>query len=152
MLNKNLKILIISISLIATGCASNKNQSLKELPELPSDWATPYDGKNEVRGWIESFNDETLPKLINEALLNNRDLRLAAANVKIAKANAGASLAPILPSISIGASKNQISSISDINGNVDRKLTFGDAFRLDLKPLMSMLNQFLQIMMQLDYQ
>ncbi len=127
MLNKNLKILIISISLIATGCASNKNQSLKELPELPSDWATPYDGKNEVRGWIESFNDETLPKLINEALLNNRDLRLAAANVKIAKANAGASLAPILPSISIGASKNQISSISDINGNVDRNFTYRES-------------------------
>ena len=127
MLNKNLKILIISIILIATGCASNKNQSLKELPELPSDWATPYDGKNEVRGWIESFNDETLPKLINEALLNNRDLRLAAANVKIAKANAGASLAPILPSISIGASKNQISSISDINGNVDRNFTYRES-------------------------
>ena len=127
MLNKNLKILIISISLIATGCASNKNQSLKELPELPSDWATPYDGKNEVRGWIESFNDETLPQLINEALLNNRDLRLAAANVKIAKANAGASLAPILPSISIGASKNQISSISDINGNVDRNFTYRES-------------------------
>ena len=127
MLNKNLKILIISISLIATGCASNKNQSLKELPELPSDWATPYDGKNEVRGWIESFNDETLPKLINEALLNNRDLRLAAANVKIAKANAGASLAPILPSISIGASKNQISSISEINGNVDRNFTYRES-------------------------
>lgn len=127
MLNKNLKILIISISLIATGCASNKNKSLKELPELPSDWATPYDGKNEVRGWIESFNDETLPQLINEALLNNRDLRLAAANVKIAKANAGASLAPILPSISIGASKNQISSISDINGNVDRNFTYRES-------------------------
>ena len=127
MLNKNLKILIISISLIATGCASNKNQSLKELPELPSDWATPYDGKNEVRGWIESFNDETLPQLINEALLNNRDLRLAAANVKIAKANAGASLAPILPSISIGASKNQISSISEINGNVDRNFTYRES-------------------------
>ena len=76
MINKNLKILFISLSLIITGCASNKKKYIERLPDIPSNWSSIYEGLENSNGWIDSFEDQRLYTLINEALENNKDLVL----------------------------------------------------------------------------
>ena len=110
MINKNLKILFISLSLIITGCASNKKKYIERLPDIPSNWSSIYEGLENSNGWIDSFEAQRLYMLINEALENNKDLGIAYENIKIARARAGASLAPLLPTVSVGAAKSQIST------------------------------------------
>lgn len=48
-------------------------------------------------GWLKSFNDPELEKIVDEALRNNRQLAVASANLKVAEqlaVQAGAALAP----------------------------------------------------------
>ena len=49
--------------------------------------------------WREFFTDERLQKIIEIALNNNRDLRLAALNVERARALYGIQRAELLPSV-----------------------------------------------------
>ena len=68
------------------------------LPELPPAWQVAQQSVGDVQvGWIASFNDPVLSALVEEAQLNNRDLRAAAANVESSLAlsrQAGAALSP----------------------------------------------------------
>ena len=133
MINKNLKILFISLSLIITGCASNKKKYIERLPDIPSNWSSIYEGLENTSGWINSFEDQRLYKLINEALENNKDLGIAYENIKIARARAGASLAPLLPTVSIGAAKSQISTTyQDSTGEILRNYNYRDSLTTQL--------------------
>ena len=49
--------------------------------------------------WREFFTDERLQKIIETALNNNRDLRLAALNVERARALYGIQRAELLPAV-----------------------------------------------------
>jgi len=133
MISKNLKILLISLSLIITGCASNKKRYIEKLPDIPSSWSSIYEGLENTNGWINSFEDEMLYALINEALENNKDLGIAYENIKIARARAGASLAPLLPTISVGAAKSQISTTyQDSTGEIQRNYNYRDSLTTQL--------------------
>ena len=57
--------------------------------------------------WQEFFTDEKLQKLIETALANNRDLRLAALNVERARALYGIQRAELLPTVDATASGEQ---------------------------------------------
>ena len=57
--------------------------------------------------WQEFFTDEKLHKLIEMALTNNRDLRLAALNVERARALYGIQRAELLPTVDATASGSQ---------------------------------------------
>ena len=99
----------------------NKKKYIEKLPDIPSSWSSIYEGLENTNGWINSFEDEMLYALINEALENNKDLGIAYENIKIARARAGASLAPLLPTISVGAvmiMKGQLDVGSLIGSNI----------------------------------
>lgn len=55
------------------------------------------------RAWWEIFQDETLRALVDEALRNNHDVRLAAWRVEEARANAGIAGAERFPAVEAGA-------------------------------------------------
>jgi len=82
-----------------------------ERPSLPT--AAAYPGANAAQtqitqdtlqlGWREFFTDTRLRELIAQALVNNRDLRIAVQRVEEVRGLYGIQRADLLPSISIGA-------------------------------------------------
>src|SRR5882724_6094373 len=67
-------------------------------------------------GWREFFRDARLQKLIDLALINNRDLRVAILNVEQSRAQFRIQRADSLPTISAGASVTRQRTPGDING------------------------------------
>lgn len=57
-------------------------------------------------GWIHSFNDPRLVELVNEALANNRDLRVAAARLDEVRAQAARAGANLVPNVNASAGVN----------------------------------------------
>jgi NodT family efflux transporter outer membrane factor (OMF) lipoprotein len=61
------------------------SQALPAATHVPPAWkAAPADGAV-AEDWLKSFNDPVLESLVAEAIANNLDLRIAAANVAIAQ-------------------------------------------------------------------
>src|SRR5260221_13713199 len=67
-------------------------------------------------GWREFFQDARLQKLIDLALSNNRDLRVAVLNVERSRAQYRIQRSDLLPTISAGASGTRQRTPGDING------------------------------------
>jgi multidrug efflux system outer membrane protein len=65
--------------------------------------ATTADAKAADIGWREFFTDPKLQTLIEQALANNRDLRVAVLNVERAQAQYGVQQADRLPTVAAGA-------------------------------------------------
>ena len=85
-----------------------------ESPVTPENWGTESGTGTVQVGWINTFKDPALTKLVEEAQSNNRDLAAAAANVDRAWAlarQAGASLRPDIRA-STGASQSGTASNS----------------------------------------
>ncbi len=73
--------------------------------EPPERWAQAQAGAEQLGArWWESFGDEILSRLVEEALTNNRDLRGAAARVRAAAAQARIAGADRLPSLEAAGS------------------------------------------------
>ena len=103
---------------LLTGCAAAPSHEATEAdvddavqsesPATPEQWGTES-GTGAVQvGWIDTFNDPALTKLIEEAQANNRNLAVAATNVDRAWAlarQAGASLSPDI-GVAAGASQS----------------------------------------------
>lgn len=86
------------------GCSMAPNMKTPKL-ELPSSFNKLSDINSSVNiAWWKNFNDENLNLLIEEALKNNDDLKLAVANVQKARAQYGISESDMYPKIDLDAS------------------------------------------------
>ncbi len=86
-----------------------------QTPAVPESWGTPASAGAVQVGWIESFNDPTLVKLVEDAQANNKNLAASAANVERARAlarQAGAALKPEI-GLAAGAGRSGGGAISD---------------------------------------
>ncbi|MBP8981010.1 MAG: efflux transporter outer membrane subunit [Syntrophobacterales bacterium] len=100
--------IIIGIVIMLGGCTLAPKYRRPAAP-VPGQWPTgaAYEGKageTERKAaselpWREFFIDERLQKLIDLALKNNRDLRLASLNVERARALYGVQRAELLPTV-----------------------------------------------------
>ncbi|HTN43209.1 MAG TPA: TolC family protein [Nitrospiria bacterium] len=92
------------------GCALNPPPSADEIrsqtlahAELPPKWKAPGAAEGAVvDGWLATFNDASLRALVEEALVHNADLRVAATRVEQAGGYlkvAGASLYPAVTAL-----------------------------------------------------
>jgi multidrug efflux system outer membrane protein len=107
-MSKQLLLPVIGIGLVLTGCAMAPKYQRPEAP-VPADWPagaayadaqTWADAPNAGElTWQEFFPDESLRKLLETALNNNRDLRMAALNVEMARALYGIQRAELLPAV-----------------------------------------------------
>jgi len=98
----------LSVTILLASCSGDPNAANKEasdaanssLPGTPMTWSQAKQHVGIVRvGWISSFRDSTLTRLVNEAQARNPDIRAAAAKVQSSQAlarQAGAALAPQL--------------------------------------------------------
>ncbi len=79
-------------------------QALPETTEIPAEFVAPVVDSGEVDdGWIAGFGDPRLEALVEEALTNNLDLRVAAAQVDRAAGLARLAGAALKPTVSLGA-------------------------------------------------
>ena len=99
-------ILAVGLSLVLGGCAVGPNYKRPPI-------AAPEQNRGEAgaaqaasladQAWWQVFQDEALQGLIGEALKNGYDVRLAAARVEEARANAGIARADFFPQIGYSA-------------------------------------------------
>ncbi|MFA5168993.1 MAG: efflux transporter outer membrane subunit, partial [Candidatus Omnitrophota bacterium] len=111
----------VLVLICLNGCTMAPKYKQPAAP-IPEKWPTgaSYSAKKLVTGslpatqikWQEFFTDPKLRKIIEMALQNNRDLRIAALNVERARALYGISRADLLPVVDadIGGSQQQVSA------------------------------------------
>jgi multidrug efflux system outer membrane protein len=97
----------LAAALLGAGCATPPpSQDEATRPELPAAWRGPADGTSSLaeRPYGELFRDAELEAFIAEALRNNRDLRMAAQRVELARAQYGLQNAALWPTLAADAS------------------------------------------------
>lgn len=94
------KILLSMTTLLFVGCSFAPEMKIPKV-ELPS--AVAQKSVKIDTQWWKGFKDENLNLLIDEALKNNDDLKLAIVNLKRARALYGVSEASLYPELDLGA-------------------------------------------------
>lgn len=107
-MNRNVFLLLLASAMVPTGCSPAPKYDRPAAP-VPAEWpsgasyrdaATPtHVAQAEALSWREFFADEKLRTLVEIALKNNRDLRLAALNVERARALYGIQRDELLPTV-----------------------------------------------------
>jgi len=116
-MNRRVIFLLIGIALFSGGCSLAPEYTRPEAP-VPADWpqgAAYKENKSTASAMVvpelsrqEFFADERLQKVIETALDNNRDLRLAALNVERARALYGIQRAELFPTVNaVGSGTKQ---------------------------------------------
>ncbi len=117
--------MLLGIALVSSGCNFTPKYVRPEAP-VPAEWpsgpayanarpATVAPEAPDLR-WQEFFTDPNLQRLIETALENNRDLRVAALNVERARALYGIQRAELLPTVEATASGNLQRLPADLSG------------------------------------
>jgi multidrug efflux system outer membrane protein len=114
---------LVGMVLLLGGCSLAPKYTQPEAP-IPVEWpqGAAYKGAGAARGavtvpelrWREFFTDARLQKLIETALNNNRDLRLAALNAEKARALYGVQRAELFPPVNATGSGSKRHSSSDL--------------------------------------
>ncbi len=123
-----------------SGCAVGPRyrEPKMELPQSYRSYATQQQGEAMINlPWWEVFQDKTLQALIREALLNNYDLRTAAARVDEFRALVGVTRAEILPQTDLTASVERDRNSKDLHPTLERLTStyvggFNTSWELDL--------------------
>lgn len=111
--------------LLALGCATAPapetpeilEEALPESTEIPEEWSAEAEDTGYVDdGWIASFGDARLEALVDEALANNLDLRLAAAEVERAAGLARVAGAALKPTVSFAGDIAETGGDSRVSG------------------------------------
>jgi len=112
-MNRQLLFLLVGLAIFLGGCTLAPKYTQPKAP-IPAEWpqgaaykgalAAQETGKVMMPKWREFFTDARMQKLIETALNNNRDLRLAALNVERARALYGIQRAELFPVVNaVGA-------------------------------------------------
>jgi multidrug efflux system outer membrane protein len=99
-------------------CAQTTEFVRPALP-VPNQWAqtsSEFDAATAKTHWKVFFTDPQLQVLINLALDNNRDLRIAAGRVQEARAQFGIARADLMPTLNAMGSGNVTRTSSDFSG------------------------------------
>ena len=116
-MNRQLLLLLVGLAIFSGGCSLAPKYTKPEAP-IPDKWpqgAAYQDAKGPAGapttselGWREFFTDQRLQQIIEMALNNNRDLRLAALNVERVRALYGIQRAELFPAVdAVGAGGKQ---------------------------------------------
>jgi multidrug efflux system outer membrane protein len=95
--------LAVAAALLATACATPE-PSLPTTP-VPDGWRSPAKTADSLaeRPWGKVFEGRELDALIQEALVNNSDLRIAADRVELARAQFGFQRSFLFPAVGVSA-------------------------------------------------
>ncbi len=130
------------LPIFAGGCTLAPKY-VQPKPPLPSDWTSGTGAKAEsgttMRDWRNVIADEPTKRLVELALANNRDLRVAALNIVAAQAQYQIQRADLLPKIdaTAGANMNRTPAKLSSSGKAVTSRTYSvglgfSSFELDL--------------------
>jgi outer membrane protein, multidrug efflux system len=121
-------LLLVFAAVLFAGCTMIPEYTRPEAP-VPADWPSgpAYKETPSTQGtslsadlqWREFFTDERLQKVIETALNNNRDLRLAALNVQKAHALYGIQRAELFPALNATGSGSKERVAGEFTNNGD---------------------------------
>lgn len=99
---------ILATALAFVGCSVGPDYH-PPRPSVPSAWTetnltVSASANAKLARWWENLNDPVLDSLVQRAIVSNRELRMAAARVRVARAMRGAAVADLLPTIGASAS------------------------------------------------
>jgi multidrug efflux system outer membrane protein len=127
--NEYLRALVAAVLVVAVvGCAVKQppetvemvEEALPESTDIPPDWQAGNADTGEVdSAWIESFDDPSLTALVDEALLNNRNLQVAAAQVERSAALARLAGSQLNPTIAFVGDVAQLGGSDAVAGVTD---------------------------------
>ena len=127
---------LLAASLTLAGCASMAPTYERPAAPVAAQWPVPPSTAAEAKaadlGWREFFTDPRLQSLIEQALANNRDLRVAVLNVDRAQAQYGVQRSDQWPTVNAGAGQTATRSPG---GAITRQYTATlgvSAYELDL--------------------
>lgn len=106
MMSCNTTLSLMLAALWLGGCTLAPTYERPAAP-VPAAWQVPGEGSQAVAGidWKAFFADQRLRDVITQALANNRDLRVTAANIEKARAQYQISRAALLPAVNATASE-----------------------------------------------
>lgn len=106
---------IAATALLAASCASVNQELLEaQLPDAPAAWAADANVGAPIAGdWVAAFHNDTLYRLIDEALTHNNTYLAAAANLDQARASAKISRANLLPTVSASFNSARNAIVTD---------------------------------------
>lgn len=116
----------LSLSLLASGCATYKNSDetlqLAQLPQLPETFTdeAQFLPQEPVSDWWQQLRDEPLNLLIGQALEQNHDIRVAYASLQASRALLRNSRQQRIPAVDVvvsGVRQNQVGN--PVAGNAD---------------------------------
>jgi multidrug efflux system outer membrane protein len=105
--------LAVMAGVLLTGCASLEPTYHRPAPPVPAAWpigpAYPATIDSPVADWRQVFPDPRLSAVIEQALANNRDLRVAIAQIQASRAEYQVQRAELLPTFdgSVGADRGR---------------------------------------------
>jgi multidrug efflux system outer membrane protein len=93
--------LVLPAAWLIAGCAVGPNYARPEMPTPPAHRVVDSSTATQDADlqWWQVFDDDTLEKLIFDALANNLDLRAAIARVEVARARAGITKSFLYPQV-----------------------------------------------------
>jgi NodT family efflux transporter outer membrane factor (OMF) lipoprotein len=107
-------------------------EALPETTEIPEEFkAAEFVDSGEVDdGWIQTFNDPDLEKLVDEAMRNNLNLRIAATQIDAAAAAAVVAGARLKPTVNMGLGATGSGTSS--SGSGDAVVGLGTTWEIDV--------------------
>ena len=130
--------LVCGLASLIAGC-SLAPQYVRPTPPVPASWPAgdAYLAQSEASlpavSYRDIFTDPRLQALVEQALANNRDLRVAAANLAAARAQVRAVRANQFPEVGVSASATRDSGANGKAASESYAISGGiSAFELDL--------------------
>jgi len=103
-----MRVPVLAAALFLLGCSVGPDYR-PPRPSVPSAWTetnftVSASANAKLARWWENLNDPILDSLVQRAIVSNRELQMAAARVRIARALQGTAVADLLPTIGASAS------------------------------------------------
>lgn len=130
------KLLTLSAIFVLAGCSLAPDYQRPALPvpqqfSLKQNALVPAPGEYQDTGWRSFFVDSQVKALIGEALVNNRDLRMAVLKVQEARAQYGVTDADRYPQLTAGSSGTYSGKLKG-DSSTDREFEAGLNLSFDL--------------------
>ena len=101
----------LAVALLASCSLAPEPAPVAPVDDVPAAFAAPgTPGEHEPLEWWREFDDPTLDRLLDSALVGNLDLAEAVGRVQEARATAGVALADLLPQLSTTADVSRTSN------------------------------------------
>lgn len=127
------KLIYLFILFFLSACSLSPNLKIPEANYTINDKQLNSIKDNNIsKQWWKEFDDENLNKLIDLALKNNNDLKLAFIHMEQASAQLGIDFSSLLPKLDGNANANRVKTSTNAPSNQTGKVYYSNDFKMGL--------------------